>query len=100
MPSSDFLPNQGSYFDDQRESDTLAWRRKRNLTTPQSISDELVPLFAELRNRPHARVSVNNKVVAAGIRGTLFVWRRDGYMAEMPEVVVNPNVPATSVVVT
>jgi hypothetical protein len=98
--ASDFLPHGGTYFDDQRESDTKAWQRKRSLLAPQGVGDELIPLFAELRNRPHAKVSVNNEVVATGLRGTFFVWRRDGFMPKTPEVVVNPNVPATSVVVT
>jgi hypothetical protein len=96
----DWLPNEGSYFDDMRSDDDRHAAKERRKWAVAGVDDDMVPFFSNIRNRPYALVLVKNQTVAKGIRTLMEKWHRDGLLREIPEIVLNDNQKITEIKVT
>lgn len=97
---SDFLPHGGSHFDDIKVDEWRDQQRKRKqMGVPQTIEEELLPMFQNLRERPHATVYVKTPKVAEGINMLLQKWYQDHLLRTKNPVKLNPNLRFDQVVV-
>ena len=81
----DFLKNEGSLFDDQvedakRNADMISRMLRLKERVPAEITDEQIPFYLEVRERPHATVYVRGMTQAIGFRGLLEHWVASGWL--------------------
>ena len=93
----DFLPNQGTEFDDIK-ADKLRDRSRRQ-EHMAGIDDDMVPFFRNVRERPHAKVFVKTPRVAQVVNHLLAQWYMDGMIPTKPSVSLDSKLALTQVVV-
>jgi hypothetical protein len=92
MPRDEFLPHDGTYFDDMKAADLQRQREQRHSARlPQEIDEDMMPFFLNLKERPHAKVYVQSPKVAAGIETLLTKWYDDGFLKFKPSVSLDPK---------
>jgi hypothetical protein len=90
-----FLENEGSLFDDQvedakRNAAMLARMLRLKERVPAEITDEQLPFYLEVLERPHATVWVKGPTQAIGFRGLLVHWFDNGWLPRgVPGVSLN-----------
>jgi hypothetical protein len=91
----DFLRHDGSLFDDQvedakRNDDMVNRMLRLKERVPAEITDEQLPFYLEVRERPHATVWVKGPTQAIGFRGLLVHWFDNGWLPRgVPGVSLN-----------
>ena len=66
----DFLPHDGSYFDDLRADDDRHEASKRKKRAIAGVDDDLLGFFQNVRSRPWATVYVKNQMWLMGFSGS------------------------------
>jgi hypothetical protein len=92
-----FLPNDGTYFDDEREDDERneareARRDPRKIADPNSIA-----LVQEINRRPGVTAFVPDTRTQTEFWKVLELWRSRGHLGMVPLVLIDPKVSAGQV---
>ena len=87
----DWLPHEGSYFDDLRTDDARHEASERKKRAVPGVDDDMIPMYLNLRTRPHALVFVKNDTVRKGTQALLREWK-------MPNsVMLDPRMSITDI---
>jgi hypothetical protein len=99
----DFLRHDGSLFDDQvedvkRNDDMVNRMLRLKERVPVEITDEQLPFYLDVRERPHATVYVKGPTQAIGFRGLMEHWFENGWLPRgVPGVSLNRKLGLTEV---
>ena len=87
----DFLPHDGSYFDDLRADDDRHEASKRKKRAIAGVDDDLLGFFQNVRSRPWATIYVKNQTVADGVLRLLETWHSHGMIPMANAIYFDPS---------